>query len=307
MPQGGAAPGGERMPQPGVDVPDRRGRTGLDRTGRDLDRNPRVRVRDVRVLASNWYVTRTTAFDFQHADGTWTVEERETYDRGDGATILLRDGREVRLAGVIAANTLDGDAATAAQAKDTLHAAVAGKRLALYSPRGLSDRYGRAIAQVTVEGEQPGWLQANFVSAGMLRAAPEASEVACAASLLSLEAGARAARRGLWHDARFAVVRADDTKALTAAIGRFAVVEGIVRHVGETSNRTYLDYGRRYTQDFSIVIPRAARAEFAAAGVNLKELRGRRVRVRGVLFSSGGPAVEIRKPVSLEILKGGGA
>ena len=79
----------ERMPQPGVDVPDRRGRTGLDRTGRDLDRNPRVRVRDVRVLASNWYVTRTTAFDFQHADGTWTVEERETYDRGDGATILL--------------------------------------------------------------------------------------------------------------------------------------------------------------------------------------------------------------------------
>ena len=79
----------ERMPQPGVDVPDRRGRTGLDRTGRDLARNPRVRVRDVRVLASNWYVTRTTAFDFQHADGTWTVEERETYDRGDGATILL--------------------------------------------------------------------------------------------------------------------------------------------------------------------------------------------------------------------------
>jgi len=80
---------GERMPQPGVDVPDRRGRTGLDRTGRDLARNPRVRVRDVRVLASDWYVTRTTAFDFQHADGTWTVEERETYDRGDGATILL--------------------------------------------------------------------------------------------------------------------------------------------------------------------------------------------------------------------------
>ena len=84
----------ERMPQPaqpGVDVPDRRGRTGLDRVGRDLDRNPRVRVRDVRVLTSNWYVTRATTFDFQHADGRWTTEERETYDRGDGATILLYD------------------------------------------------------------------------------------------------------------------------------------------------------------------------------------------------------------------------
>ncbi|WP_448808439.1 NUDIX domain-containing protein [Agromyces bauzanensis] len=81
----------ERMPQPGVDVPDRRGRTGLDLVGRDLSRNARVRVRDVRVLTSNWYVTRATTFDFQHADGRWTTEERETYDRGDGATILLYD------------------------------------------------------------------------------------------------------------------------------------------------------------------------------------------------------------------------
>ncbi|GAA4384100.1 NUDIX domain-containing protein [Agromyces bauzanensis] len=78
-------------PQPGVDVPDRRGRTALDRVGRDLARNPRVRVRDVRVLTSNWYVTRVTNFDFQHADGSWTTEERETYDRGDGACILLYD------------------------------------------------------------------------------------------------------------------------------------------------------------------------------------------------------------------------
>ncbi|MRG59605.1 NUDIX domain-containing protein [Agromyces sp. CFH 90414] len=77
------------MPQPGVDVPDRRGRTGLDRVGRDLDRNPDVVVRDVRVLTSNWYVTRATTFDYRHADGHWSTEERETYDRGDGATILL--------------------------------------------------------------------------------------------------------------------------------------------------------------------------------------------------------------------------
>ena len=79
------------MPQAGVDVPDRRGRTGLDRVGRDLDRNPRVRVREVRLLTSNWFVTRATTFDFQHADGHWTTEERETYDRGDGACILLYD------------------------------------------------------------------------------------------------------------------------------------------------------------------------------------------------------------------------
>jgi nudix-type nucleoside diphosphatase (YffH/AdpP family) len=76
---------------PGADVPDRRGRTGLHLTGRDLTGNPRVRVRDVRLLTSNWYVTRTTQIEFQHSDGHWSVEERETYDRGNGATILLFD------------------------------------------------------------------------------------------------------------------------------------------------------------------------------------------------------------------------
>lgn len=77
--------------RPGIDVPDGRGRTGLDQVGRDLRGNERVVVREVRVLSSNWFVTRATTFDFRHADGTWTTEERETYDRGDGACILLYD------------------------------------------------------------------------------------------------------------------------------------------------------------------------------------------------------------------------
>ncbi|MFI0446724.1 NUDIX domain-containing protein [Actinomadura sp. 6N118] len=73
----------------GIDAPDRRGRTGLDQHGRDLTRNPRVRIRDVEVLACDWYVLRKTTFDYQHSDGHWSREQRETYDRGDGATILL--------------------------------------------------------------------------------------------------------------------------------------------------------------------------------------------------------------------------
>ncbi|MFF8918755.1 NUDIX domain-containing protein [Streptomyces sp. NPDC015032] len=73
----------------GLDTPDRRGRTGLDRQGRDLTGNPRVRIRDVEVLSCDWYVLRRTTFDYQHGDGHWSREQRETYDRGDGATILL--------------------------------------------------------------------------------------------------------------------------------------------------------------------------------------------------------------------------
>jgi nudix-type nucleoside diphosphatase (YffH/AdpP family) len=49
----------------------------------------RVRIHDVQVLSDDWYVLKKTTFDFLRADGTWQRQSRETYDRGNGATILL--------------------------------------------------------------------------------------------------------------------------------------------------------------------------------------------------------------------------
>ena len=78
-------------PRPGVEIPDHRGRIGLDQAGRALRRNRRVRIVDVELIAAGWHVLRATTFDYQHADGRWSRERRETYDRGNGATILLYD------------------------------------------------------------------------------------------------------------------------------------------------------------------------------------------------------------------------
>ena len=79
------------MSVPGIDVPDSRGRTGLDQEGRDLTGNPDVVVRDVELLASGWHVLRRTTLERRLHDGSWTTEQRETYDRGNGATLLLHD------------------------------------------------------------------------------------------------------------------------------------------------------------------------------------------------------------------------
>ena len=77
--------------RPGTTVPDHRGRTGLHLTGLALDRNPRVEVSDVDLLAAGWHVLRATTFRYRGDDGEWTTLTRETYDRGNGATILLYD------------------------------------------------------------------------------------------------------------------------------------------------------------------------------------------------------------------------
>ncbi|MFE5210656.1 NUDIX domain-containing protein [Streptomyces sp. NPDC056600] len=77
--------------RPGVDRPDHRGRIHLDRAGRDLDRNPDVVVRDVALTSQGWHVLRRTTFDFRRRDGRWETQQRETYDRGNGAVVLPYD------------------------------------------------------------------------------------------------------------------------------------------------------------------------------------------------------------------------
>ncbi|RAR65940.1 ADP-ribose pyrophosphatase [Paraburkholderia unamae] len=51
----------------------------------------RVKMIETTVLSDDWYVLRKVTFDFLRSNGTWQRQSRETYDRGNGATILLRD------------------------------------------------------------------------------------------------------------------------------------------------------------------------------------------------------------------------
>jgi nudix-type nucleoside diphosphatase (YffH/AdpP family) len=49
----------------------------------------RLRIKKIETLADDWYVLKKTTFEIQRRDGTWQQQSRETYDRGNGATILL--------------------------------------------------------------------------------------------------------------------------------------------------------------------------------------------------------------------------
>jgi nudix-type nucleoside diphosphatase (YffH/AdpP family) len=51
----------------------------------------RIQVENVDVLSDDWSVLKKTTFRYRRRDGTWQRQSRETYDRGDGATILLFD------------------------------------------------------------------------------------------------------------------------------------------------------------------------------------------------------------------------
>lgn len=124
--------------RPGIDTPDHRGRTGLDRAGRDLDGNPDIVVREVELTSQGWHVLRRTTFDQRRRDGRWVTQQRETYDRGNGAVVLPYDAERGRVLltrqfrypayvnghpdGMLveaAAGLLDGDAAPAAVRRES--------------------------------------------------------------------------------------------------------------------------------------------------------------------------------------------
>jgi hypothetical protein len=121
------------------------------------------------------------------------------------------------------------------------------------------------------------------------------------APLLALERSARRAKLGLWADPYYDLRRAEDPAGILAERGRFTLVEGKVLSVRESGATIYVNFGRRWTQDFTVTIAKRHERSFAAAGVEPKKLEGRRVMVRGWVEERGGPWIEATRPEQIEI------
>ena len=51
----------------------------------------RVQVTEEKLLSDNWYILKRYTFNYLGKNGQWTTQQREAYDRGNGATILLHN------------------------------------------------------------------------------------------------------------------------------------------------------------------------------------------------------------------------
>ncbi|MDB5231782.1 MAG: GDP-mannose pyrophosphatase [Chitinophagaceae bacterium] len=51
--------------------------------------NDKIQVLKTEILSDNWYTLKKVTYNFRKKDGTWQTQNREAYDRGNGATILL--------------------------------------------------------------------------------------------------------------------------------------------------------------------------------------------------------------------------
>jgi len=51
--------------------------------------NPKVNIKNIKNLSNDWYILDKVNFDYQTKSGEWQNQNRESYNRGDGAAILL--------------------------------------------------------------------------------------------------------------------------------------------------------------------------------------------------------------------------
>jgi endonuclease YncB( thermonuclease family) len=237
----------------------------------------------------------------------------ETIGRGsagrilDGRTFVLDDGREVRLAAIeapsLAAAPQTGDAPGAA-AKDALTALIGGDDVLLRRAEFQTDRYGRLLAYVfAVRDGDEIFAQGEMIAAGFARVADHVGTRACATELAGRETAARKAKLGLWGDSYYDVLDADNAGNVLAQRGRFALVEGKVLSVRQSGSTIYVNFGRHWTEDFTVTIRKRNERNFVAAGLDPKRLEGRRIRVRGWIEArgtGGSPWIEAAHPEQIE-------
>lgn len=210
----------------------------------------------------------------------------------DSRTFRLDDGREVRLAGVEPPNIADASGAA------ILGSLIDGREITLHGSDDRPDRYGRQSAFVFLKGAGTP-VQSDLLARGAAFASPTVTDKTCSATLFAAEASARTARRGIWVNA---LKNAESRDDILARRGRFAVIEGTVVSARLAGAVFYANFGRQWTRDFAVTISKRRMPTFEAAGIDLKSLKGKRVRVRGWVGRQGGPRIEALYPGQIEFI-----
>lgn len=227
----------------------------------------------------------------------------------DGDTVVLDSGQVVRLIGTQAPKLplgRDGFVAwpLASEAKAELKRLALNKQVRLGYGGEEIDRYDRALAHLFVEDGEgaPVWAQLHMVQQGLARVYSFPDNRQCLDQLFAGEAQARVERLGIWADPYYSVRAADRPSQLLERAGNYELVEGRVLLADRSGSRIYLNFGRFWKEDFTVVIEAPALRLFSQDGLDPLTLDGALVRVRGWVDDRDGPRIEVTHPEQIEVL-----
>lgn len=223
----------------------------------------------------------------------------------DPLRIELTSGEMIQLSGIDIPemNGQDpGDVAVAVSVflKDLLE----NRQVRLYQTKdadtGRVNRMGYQLAQLEKKDGDV-WVQGILLANGLARVWPSARNPEMAKQMMAIEAEAREKKRGLWANPKYTLLTPETAGQ---ALHSMAVIEGTIRAVGASNNKTYLNFGPDWHTDFTIGITSDIRRKLMTANINLQDLANRKVRVHGWVEDYNGPYIELVDPVWMEIFSG---
>ena len=220
----------------------------------------------------------------------------------DGDTLVLGDGRQVRLVGIQAPKLPLGRPNVrkwplADESKAALVALINGRKVALVYGGRRVDRWGRLLAHLYRDDGL--WIQGEMLKRGLARVYSFPDNRAKIAEMLKIERMARRVRKGIWNHPYYQIRAAEAAGRHTNS---FQLVEGRVLRAAEVRRRAYLNFGRDWRRDFTITLSARALRTFEKTGVSVRGYEGRRVRVRGWVRWRNGPAISVTHPEQIEVL-----
>jgi micrococcal nuclease len=226
----------------------------------------------------------------------------------DGDTVILDDGRVVRMIGTQAPKLpLDRPDfepwPLAPEAKAALETLALDKTVRLGFGGERIDRYGRVLAHVFVKTEEGEvWGQHAMITQGLARVYSFPDNRTCLDLLFAAEGRARLSGLGIWADPYYSTRAAEKPGELLARAGQYELVEGRVLLAEKRGGRVYLNFGRSWNDDFTALIEAPALRLFAEAGFDPLVLENALVRIRGWVDDRDGPRIEITHPEQVEVL-----
>lgn len=226
----------------------------------------------------------------------------------DGDTVMLDSGIVIRLIGIQAPKLPLGRDEfetwpLADEARDELVSLLHGDEVILRYAGARMDRHDRALGHLfRTDGT---WAQEEMLRAGMARVYSFPDNRMCLDELYQAEYAARTRKAGIWDGVPYYAVRqAHRPETILAREGSYELVEGRVLNADRAGSRIYLNFGRVWKEDFTVVIERSAARAFAELGLDPLSLENQLVRVRGWIEVHDGPRIDVTHPEQIELLAG---
>ncbi|WP_156453140.1 hypothetical protein [Polycladidibacter stylochi] len=175
---------------------------------------------------------------------------------------------------------------------------LVGESIELRLRAGLpADRWGRKVITLCFEKGTcfSKWLLTN----GLAVVSPQELDTECIDRLLSYEKAGFAKISRTWRKTYIVSTEKNNLEELR---GKFIIAEGKVVTVGKRRKYTYLNFGKRWTEDFTGIIQVRSIAKKFGKSWPAEALIGKRVQIRGILQMNMGPEIKIFHPGQLEVL-----